>query len=69
MVSGIEYIVQDKIWIEDLGKNSEIGVSPAYLIVGARFIEPVFSGRMNPPPTKNKLIAKKEEINGKRETK
>jgi len=38
MASSIEYIVQDKIWIEDLGKNSEIGVSPAYLIVGARFL-------------------------------
>jgi hypothetical protein len=45
------------------------GVSPAYLIVGAQFIEPVFSGRMNPPPTKNKLIAKKEEINAKRKAK
>ena len=40
MVSSIEYIVQDKIWIEDLGKNSEIGVSPAYLDVGAYRIRP-----------------------------
>ncbi len=55
MVSSIGYIVQDKIWIEDLGKNSEIGVLPVYLIVGARFIEPVFSGRINSAPYKEQV--------------